>query len=68
MKIIRAFCQGKQLLLNDKLKLTKYLKLVYQTPVPYEGVKKALGYDAILNQMNFDSNTADILPLTLKLI
>lgn len=50
------------------MKLTKYLKLVYQTPVPYEGVKKALGYDSILNHMNFDTNTSDILPLTLKLI
>lgn len=56
------------MLLNDKLKLTKYLKLVYQTPVSYEGVRKALGYDAILNNIKFDINSTDILPLTLKLI
>lgn len=55
-------------MLNDKLKLTKYLKLVYQTPVSYEGVRKALGYDVILNNMKFEENQSDIFPLTLKLI
>ncbi|CAD8180012.1 unnamed protein product [Paramecium octaurelia] len=68
MKIIRTFCQAKQLLLSDKLKLTKYLKLVHQTPVSYEGVRKALGYDVILNNIKFEENQSDIFPLTLKLI
>lgn len=71
MKIFRAFCSTnkKLLLLNDQAKLAKYLRLAYQTPISYQGLKASVGYsDMFRNAFAYHGFKTDAYPYLVKLV
>ncbi|CAK80900.1 unnamed protein product (macronuclear) [Paramecium tetraurelia] len=69
MKLFKAFCQGKSILLKDTEKLTKYFDLCLKTPITYNGIKQSIGYQQIMvAQFNSKEFNKGIFPQFISLI
>ncbi|CAK86860.1 unnamed protein product (macronuclear) [Paramecium tetraurelia] len=69
MKLFKAFCQGKSILLKDTEKLTKYFDLCLKTPITYKGIKQTIGYHQIMvAQFNSKEFNKGIFPQFISLI
>ncbi|CAD8177768.1 unnamed protein product [Paramecium pentaurelia] len=69
MKLFKAFCQGKSILVRDTQKLTKYIDLCLKTPVSYKGIQKSIGYDEIIRaQFNSKEFNKALFPQFINLI